>query len=172
MHGYITPSVRFLAVPLLLAGVAGVVAPVTAAAARAGSLGPAASFTISGHLNGVAATSAGNAWAVGYAGSISSAKTLIARWNGTAWKQIPSPTPAGGGELSGVAATSASSAWAVGGNLILRWNGTAWKQVPNPAPAGSLSGVAPTSATSAWAVGSIGTKTPIVRWNGTAWRLS
>ncbi len=185
MHEYITRSVRLSAVPLLLAGVAGGVSPVTAPAARTGSPGPAASFTISGHLSGVAATSAANAWAVGGYGSISSAKTLIVRWNGTAWTRVPSPTPAGGGELGGVAATSASSAWAVGctscftspKTLILRWNGKTWTRVPSPAPAeSSLSGVAAVSASSAWAVGCTSCshidsfKGLILGWNGKVWR--
>jgi hypothetical protein len=179
MHRYIMRSVRRLAVPLLVAGVAAGVSPVTAAAARTGSPGPAASFTVSGHLSGVAATSATDAWAVGSTGSFSSPKTLIAHWNGTAWKQVPSQTPAGGATFSGVAATSASSAWAVGctscytsspKTLIVHWNGKAWKRVPSPGPAGSLSGVAATSASSAWAVGTVGTKTLILRWNGKVWK--
>ena len=58
----------FLAVWLLLAGVASGVAPLAAAAARTGSVGPAASFSTSGALKGVAATSATNAWAVGSVG--------------------------------------------------------------------------------------------------------
>ena len=75
----------------------------------------------------MAATSARSAWAVG---STASGQTLIVRWNGTAWKRIPSPSPAGS-TLYGVAATSASNAWAVGSaggkTLIERWNGTTWK---------------------------------------------
>jgi hypothetical protein len=176
----VTCPVRVLAVPVLLAGVVAGFAPGTpAAAAPARFQGPAASVTISGGLSGVAATSASNAWAVGFTGS----KALILRWNGTAWQQVPSPAPADS-RLSGVAATSASSAWAVGCSgcstsspktLIMVWNGTAWKQVPSPAPAGSrLSGVAATSASSAWAAGStgIGTgiKTLILRWNGKTWK--
>jgi len=171
-----TRSVRLLAVPLLLAGLAAGVAPVTAAAARAGSPDLVASFTISGRLNGVAATSARSAWAVGFTGSNLSPHTLIVRWNGKLWKRVPSPSPAGS-VLSGVAATSAGSAWAVGSTgsgktLILRWNGTTWKRVPSPSPgAGAgLSGVAATSAGSAWAVGFTGSKALILRWNGTAWK--
>ena len=71
-------------------------------------------------------------------------QTLIVRWNGTAWKKVPSPSPAGS-TLYGVAATSASNAWAVGCSncsasgvyktLILHWNGIGWKQVPSPTPA-------------------------------------
>ena len=185
MRSYITGSVRLVAAPLLLAGVVAGIAPVAAAAARTGPGGSAASFTFSGHLSGVAATSAANAWAVGSTGSSSSPKTLILRWNGKAWAQVPSPAPAGGAELSGVAATSVSSAWAVGctgcftsspKTLILRWNGKVWAQVPSPAPAGGaeLSGVAATSVSSAWAVGCTGCftsspKTLILRWNGKAW---
>jgi hypothetical protein len=185
MHGYITRSVRLVAVPLLLAGVAAGMYPVTAAAARTGPGGPAAS-TFSGHLSGVTATSATNAWAVGSTGSSSSPKTLILRWNGTAWAQVPSPSLAGGAELSGVAAVSASSAWAVGctgcftsspKTLILRWNGTAWAQVPSPSLAGGsgLFSVAATSAGNAWAVGSVVNNSGsaqtglILHWNGTAW---
>ena len=134
-----------------------------------------ASFTIAGELSGVAATSASNAWAVGSTGS---GKTLIVRWNGTAWAHVPSPAPAGS-RLSGVAATSAGSAWAVGCSscsmgvgepLILQWNGTAWTQALSPSLKGSLTAVAATSASNAWAVGSTGGKTLILHWNGTVWK--
>jgi hypothetical protein len=182
MPGYITHSVRLLAVPILLAGVAGGVAPGTASAAQAGSAGTAAPFRVNGTLSGVAATSAGNAWAVGSSGSLTSPKALIVHWNGTGWKQMPSPAPAGSA-LAGVAATSATNAWAVGSTstgkaLILRWNGTAWAQVSSPRPGAfsGLSGVAAVSASSAWAVGETGNgtggsvKTLILHWNGTAWK--
>jgi hypothetical protein len=138
----------------------------------------------SGLLDGVAATSARNAWAVGQA---LTGKTMILRWNGTHWKQVPSPTPPGGGALYAVAAISGRSAWAVGGSgnppfktEILHWNGTAWKQVPSPTPSGGggLFGVTAVSARSAWAVGCAGdcynssasVKTLIMHWNGTAWK--
>lgn len=46
-----------------------------------------ASLHDTGQLFGVAATSAGNAWAVGIAlPSSGPGKTLILRWNGTTWK--------------------------------------------------------------------------------------
>jgi hypothetical protein len=144
-------DVRYLAVLLLLAtAMAGIAPAAPAAAARTTSPAPAASFTVSGLLTGVAATSARSAWAVGNTGS---GKTLIVRWNGSAWKQVRGPSPAGGARLTGVAASSATSAWAVGytdaassKTLILRWNGRAWNRVPSPSPAGSalLSGVAVT----------------------------
>jgi hypothetical protein len=122
----------------------------------------------------VAATSARNAWAVGESPTSGAFETLILRWNGTAWKQVPSPGPAG--NLLSVAATSARNAWAVGypysepGSLILHWNGAAWRRVPSPRDVGLVS-VAVTSAWSAWAVGQDNlNKTVILHWNGRAWR--
>src|SRR5580704_208718 len=168
MRELATRSVRLLAVLFLVAGVASGVAPLAAAAARTGSPGPAASFSTSGELSGVAAISATNAWAVGSTGT---GKTLIVHWNGKTWTQVPSAARAGS-TFYGVAATSARSAWAVGSTangkaLIERWNGQAWTQVPSPAPAGGfLSSVAATSASNAWAVGSAGDKTLIIHWDG------
>jgi hypothetical protein len=146
-----------------------------------------------GHLNflyAVAATSASNAWAVGlYGTGFNPDLTLIERWNGTTWTQVPSPDPsAGSNALRGVTATSASNAWAVGYDrdgqgafqtLILRWNGIAWTRAPSPNPAGpandnTLRAVAAASASSAWAVGTQtigGIPQPLIEhWNGTAWR--
>ena|SRR6266566_4685914 len=160
-------------VAVIASGLAGASAAGTVRTAPAGTV---ASFSTPGSFNGVAVLSARSAWAVGSAGG----KTLILRWNGTVWRRVPSPTPAGGGILTGVAATSATSAWAVGctgGNtLILRWNGTVWKRVPSPNPspdhAQCLAGVSAASASDAWAVGYTdgGGKTLIVRWNGIAWK--
>jgi hypothetical protein len=120
----------------------------------------------------VAATSASNAWAVGYIGhgpgsSDDSTEPLIEHWDGTSWSQQTFSTPADGGELTSVTATSASNAWAVGWSgsqsdsnqiaLIEHWNGsnwttesdrtaTYWGQTP-------LHAVTATSANSAWTVG-------------------
>lgn len=77
---------------------------------------------------GVAATSAGNAWAVG---------TKLLHWNGKTWQlsRIPALPGLGLNFLYGVAATSRTSAWAVGSYsdssnvqriVILHWNGKAW----------------------------------------------
>jgi hypothetical protein len=144
-----------------------------------------ASFSVDGSLSGVVATSASNAWAVGSTESGTSTRTLIVRWNGTAWAQVPNPDLGTAYNIAGVAAASAGSAWAVGSTgsgtstrtLILRWNGTAWTRVPSPSPGldDQLTGVTATSAGSAWAVGCTGcdtgasAKTLILRWNGTAW---
>ena len=135
-----------------------------------------------GALNGVTASSASDVWAVGCAGHcfgpMATTRTMIVHWNGTAWKYVPSPSPASNSVLAAVTATSASNAWAVGytrnkyRTLTERWNGTAWKQVPSPTPGqfSQLVGVAATSASSAWAVGSDLGATIGQHWNGTVWR--
>jgi hypothetical protein len=135
-------------------------------------------------LHGVTAVSARSAWAVGCSFSCMTGGLgdgLILQWNGTAWKQAPSPQAS---FFAGVAATSAQDAWAVGAlgtlpvskTVIAHWTGKTWNAVPSPSPPQSgLADVAATSADNAWAVGSSGTahpKTLILRWNGTAWKMS
>jgi hypothetical protein len=95
-------------------------------------------------LEDVVALSPSDAWAVGYSQDFGSFRqnTLIQRWDGTQWKIVRSPNPAGidqPNQLFAVAAESASSVWAVGGTglfpddapLILHWTGLGWKRVPN-----------------------------------------
>jgi photosystem II stability/assembly factor-like uncharacterized protein len=115
--------------------------------------------------------------AVSFSRKLGVPKPLILRWNGSGWKQAPSPSLAGG--LSSVAATSSSSAWAVGtdGNpLIEHWNGTKWAKVAAPSgdALAGLNGVTATSPTNAWAVGTPdggpGHTTGIAHWNGHTWR--
>jgi hypothetical protein len=137
-------------------------------------------------LFGVAATSRGNAWAVGDFTSGGRERPLILRWNGTKWKQATSPSPGSFGSLSAIGVTSASNAWAVGffsngtadQNLILHWNGKKWLHVASPDLGGPgntnfLNGVAATSPGNAWAVGAASNggvnQTVILRWNGAKW---
>jgi hypothetical protein len=173
-------TVTILTLPLALAWAVTGLDP-AAATAQPTTAAPGAAVTFTGGLEGVAASSADNAWAVG---SDSSFTTQIAHWNGTAWTRVPSPSPGTGASLSGVAVVSASDAWAVGQDsagsgetLTEQWNGTAWTQVPSPSPAGGadLVSVAAISADDAWAVGSSGfssgsSKTLIEQWNGTTWK--
>jgi hypothetical protein len=138
-------------------------------------------------LTDVAATSASGAWAVGYISSSQTGpgKTLIERWNGTAWRLVASPTPADGGFLLGVAVGGTSDAWAVGFTgtldshkqiLIEHWNGTAWRRVQSSAAAGSALGdVSVISKGNAWAVGSTNGgdgNTVIMHWNGSTWKAA
>jgi hypothetical protein len=138
-------------------------------------------------LNGVAATSARNAWTVGTIDTSLGERALIEHWNGTTWKIMHTPKLAAAA-LYGVAATSARNAWAVGiyrdrTTLIEHWNGTAWKRVASPNPGNStgigviLRSVSASSARNAWAVGTYDSRATDVNrtltehWNGTAWKL-
>jgi hypothetical protein len=137
------------------------------ALAATGAAAPA-STTGSNILTSVAVASGSNAWAVGWVASGNAAHTVVERWNGNAWKLVPSPSPGGTtgqSSLYGVAVRS-STAWAVGQywngkafqTLTEHWNGTAWRRVPSPNPGGSartnyLTHVAYISRSQAWAVG-------------------
>jgi hypothetical protein len=128
----------------------------------------------------VTVASARSAWAVGFDNG---SNALILHWDGTAWRQVPSPHLRIS-LLSSVAAVAPASAWAVGetgagpATLTLHWDGRAWKRIPSPDPAGrsALAGVAATSLHDAWAVGVMGgypaprpAATLILHWNGDAW---
>jgi hypothetical protein len=80
-----TLIVRVLAVAQLFAGAVAGITP-AAAAAPPGPPRPAVSFTVSGGLAAVAATSARNAWAVGQIVGVPEPKILILHWNGRTWK--------------------------------------------------------------------------------------
>ncbi len=118
-----------------------------------------------GMLNGLAATSAGDVWAVG---QTSEGDPLIRRGNGASWHRLPPETrPAGTfGLLYAVTATSARNAWAAGFDRMLHWNGTSWTGVRVPHDP-FLWSVAIVSAKDVWAVGSAGTgQAVIVNWDG------
>jgi uncharacterized membrane protein len=112
---HVTRSAQILGVPLLLAGLvaAGTAQLAPSHHATAARQAAVRALPKTGTLFGVAATSASNAWSVGQA---LTGKSIILHWDGTSWKQVPSPTPRGGGAYYAVAATSASNAWAVGGS--------------------------------------------------------
>ena len=182
-------SSRALAASLMLAAALTVLGPGAASAATCGNgAGQPVQPGSSDILGGVAITSC-RVWAVGDYIVAGNVRTLVERWNGTAWTRVPSPSPASSYSiLSDVAAPSASDAWAVGqssGNpaghvfqtLAEHWNGTAWTQAttPNPGTGNNyLASVAATSATDAWAVGSYSTggddqHTLVEHWDGTVW---
>jgi len=143
-------------------------------------------------LNGVAALSPNNAWAVGKGRN---GAALAEHWNGTAWSVVPVPTPAGSAssQLSGISALSPSNLWAVGSvttvvgttvqarTLVEHWNGSTWSIVRsrNATSSNLLTGVAAVAANDVWAVGytitTDGTNQPdrtlIEHWNGTTWSV-
>ena len=138
-------------------------------------------------LNGVAAVSASDIWAVGFStpsGGVQ--QTLIEQWNGTNWSVVSSPNVGKSNNvLNAVGVVSATDIWAVGSSinssgvfqtLIEHWNGTSWKVVssPNVGTLGSsLNAVAAVSATDIWAVGSTSGAglTLIEHWNGSSWSV-
>jgi hypothetical protein len=139
-----------------------------------------------GRLDGIAALSASNAWAVGAAIDASNDSTpLIIHWNGHRWARVrAAPVPGyADTELLGVAATSSSNAWAVGEaeNTAMRlrtmtehWNGRTWTLVPSPSAGtqSALSGVAAIHG-QAWAVGGSFARTSrpfVLHWTGHAWQ--
>ncbi len=146
-------------------------------------------------LTGVVALSPANAWAVGYYYNATTQHydTLALHWNGKAWSQVPSPSPAAENHLYGVSASGPDDVWAVGATcatvsaqcgssgghtLILHWNGTKWAMVKSPDPSTKnnvLKSVGADARTDAWATGFYtndttgATQTLTVHWNGTKW---
>src|SRR5438876_657183 len=127
-------------------------------------------------LNGVAAITANNIWAVG--ASSSTGQAIIEHWNGIRWNLVSNPVS--GSSLNSVAAIAANNIWAVGDHsgqtLVEHWNGTRWSIVSSPNAPGRdvLTGVAATSSNDIWAVGNVVSNTaqPLIEhWNGTSWRL-
>jgi hypothetical protein len=111
-------------------------------------------------------------------------RTLVERWDGTAWAVQPTPDPTGAQSsfLSGIACTSATACVATGGSdqgaLAERWDGTTWSIQPTPSPgqAAALFSVACTSVSACLAVGtytdSSGAGVTLAeQWNGTKWTV-
>jgi hypothetical protein len=88
-------------------------------------------------LNGVAATSATDIWAVGqYQADSGDQRPLVLHWDGATWTAGEPPGPDGHLLLNGVAARSPTRVWTVGYNYfdynpdfyayLVRWNGSQW----------------------------------------------
>jgi hypothetical protein len=141
-------------------------------------------------LNGLAAESASDVWAVGTAQTETVGRTLVEHWDGHAWTRVPSPNPGGApthsfAEFQSVAAISGHNVWAVGyrsnpkaiNTLTEHWNGRAWILVASPDGGwgGALTSAAAVGAGDVWAVGQTLAQTlrPTAlaeRWDGRAWR--
>jgi hypothetical protein len=145
---------------------------------------------ITGRLDGLAAGSASDAWAVGSAWLQSpSAQPLFLHWNGRQWTRIPGAAVPGFAYvmLSSVAMHSATDAWAVGEAesatkpvlrpVIEHWDGHRWTLMANPPvpPNTALSSVTVAAEGEAWAVGTpsndIG-RGVILHWTKHAWVAS
>ena len=91
-----------------------------------------------GYLNGIAAISSDDVWAVGYYYPGTAGQTLIMHWDGISWSVVASPNRVGYNELTAVTAISSDNVWAVGysrgdhATLVERWDGIQWSIVPSP----------------------------------------
>ncbi len=95
-------------------------------------------------LDGVAAVSSNDVWAVGHYVDPKTNEylTLTEHWNGSAWSVVPSPNPSNLFNFVGSVATyGPNDAWIVGGfetstytvaTLVEHWNGIRWRVVPSP----------------------------------------
>ncbi len=146
---------------------------------------PSPSPGYSASLSEISAVSSTDIWAVGSTNpsSTSSLQTLILHWNGSAWSQVPSPSPGSAGAFLGsVTVVSAGDAWAVGGTednhpLALHWDGASWSQQPVPDPGGDtvLGSVSAASAGDVWALSQHETgQSPsfLLHWNGSTWAVT
>ncbi len=143
-------------------------------------------------LNGVAAVSASDVWAVGEICGYGNMQTLAEHWNGGKWQVISSPRPNhDDSTLVGVGAVSANDVWAVGNyqvqsvyqwnTLIEHWDGVRWSIVSSPNVSGAdknfLNAVAVVSPTDVWAVGysegaTSATEVPLIEhYDGQSWRI-
>ncbi len=136
-------------------------------------------------LNGVSASSATDAWAVGSlccSARHSGLGTLTEHCNGTAWSIVASPdTTLNDDVLNAVSSISGTEAWAVGfvkqtsfrtgAPLLVHWTGSSWTTVAPPSGlTGSLRAVSGDSRSDVWTVGDDGHGKPIVlRFNGASW---
>jgi len=142
-------------------------------------------------LNSVTAVSSDDVWAAGFKDNVSCpqqicGKSLVERWDGIAWTQVPSPNPGLADYLYGIAAISQTDVW-VGGEewqesplidfpVLMHYNGTNWTSYSFPQlQLGQISAVFALTSDDVWAVGWYGTvstgKGLALHWNGKSWRL-
>lgn len=153
------------------------------------------SSTTNNTLDGVAAVSSNDVWAVGYdwaTNPYQMTETLAQHWNGTSWSIVPTQNPGTASDrFNGVAAIASNDGWAVGEDvyanvgvgrpLVEHWNGSSWDVVSAPNPSTSfatLTAVATVANNDVWAVGYYApaagggySNTLIEHWNGSAWSI-
>ena len=120
-------------------------------------------------LNGVWCTSRSNCVAVGsyYYGAAGPRRTLIERWNGTAWRVEQLPADARNGNLTAISCASASSCTAVG-SPVIGWNGRTWRVERRASPFDAVSCPTPSSCVAVGTTVTDGMAAGI--WNGHTWR--
>ncbi len=122
-------------------------------------------------LNGVWCTSPSSCVAVGsfYYGAAGPRRSLIERWNGTAWRVEQIPADARNGNLTAISCASASSCTAVG-SPVIGWNGHTWRVERRASP---FDAVSCSTASSCVAVGTTSTGATVAGIsNGRTWRAA
>jgi hypothetical protein len=146
-------------------------------------------------LNGIAALSANDIWAVGFSKQGDDAQnTLVEHWDGTSWTVVPSPnTDRLTNSLEDVLALGPDDVWAVGSTtgghhkqrtLAMHWDGIHWSIVHTPNPGDVwdyITAIDGSSANDIWAVGDKGyrthagyaaiPKTLTLHWDGATWSV-
>jgi hypothetical protein len=138
-------------------------------------------------LVAVAATSARDAWAVGYRDAGSVYRSLVEHWDGYRWTVVRLPRLGGPGNgLNAVGAAAPGVVWAVGGSarargpsqpLVLRLDGRSWSSVRAPASlhSATLNGIAARGRGGAWVVGATrsggGDRAFGLQTDGRTWRV-
>ncbi|HEY0601958.1 MAG TPA: hypothetical protein VGD58_03560 [Herpetosiphonaceae bacterium] len=111
-------------------------------------------------LFGIEMRSANDGWIVG------NYRTIL-HWNGTYWRQIPTPNHIGA--VHDVSILNATDAWAIAGegqgDVVLRWNGSSWQPIGLPQHTADLLTIDMLSPTLGWIGGYGGPYT----WNGVLW---
>src|SRR5215510_200933 len=182
-------KVSVLLAAVILAGAAGIPASASvpvSASAPGWSVTPSPNPVIpTGQLLWVSCPAANSCIAVGtYTKASGAGVTLAERWNGTAWRIQPVPSPPGAAwsALGGVSCVSPSAWEAVGITasrsgaqtaLAERWNGSSWQLQPTPnlSQGGGLNGVSCSSASACTAVGASGAGPLAERWDGARWSI-
>lgn len=149
----------------------------------------AVAASLPGSLNDVSAVAADDVWAAGSTDNAGITGTVAARWDGKAWRVVPTPPLTGQSPgFNTIAALSGSDVWAggqlaVGGEnlepLFEHWNGTGWTVAPIQRLPGFsfIHKLAARAPGDIWAVGETdeadaqGTILPLIEhWDGTGWR--
>src|SRR5438132_5623136 len=120
-------------------------------------------------------------WAVGGAGYPE--RSLILRWDGSAWRTVRNRC---GTELQAIGVLTASDIWAVGASVTCHYDGSSWRVVPSPQPrpaynelAYVLNGVSAARPDDVWVTGArvlqmgeyVSYESIAEHWNGSAWTL-
>jgi len=151
------------------------------------SLTPTPQLPMYGALQGVSASSAADAWAVGFTViGRHDRGTLVERWNGSSWSVNSLNAESGfAAGLQSVADIAPDDVWAAGegatGGLVEHWNGSSWTAAtlpdPNFIPSPDDNAISALSANDIWLAGSTlsaSTMTSVpeaMHFDGRAWSV-